>query len=214
MDLLNYIFHLGVLFAIYGFLWGIIEIGLRLLSGTRKRGLGEVYIVKAVKYLFLANVTFLFCVNPVISKMTVVNQGIVAGVVLLTYFIGKFQRKKNQSRIFKMGINGFPSISPVFDMKAEVIVIGLSLAAFVAFWFFPTYAINPLANWFHLSIIDIADTPVFGFIFKVIGFFFMLSMIVKVANGIGFLVSKLDKSKPNIYDNSNNDEFDDYEEIN
>jgi len=214
MDLLNYIFHLGVLFAIYGFIWGIIEIALRMLSGARKRGIGEVYIIKAVKYIFLANVTFLFCVNPISSKMTLVNQGIIAGVVLLTYFIGKFQKKKNQSRIFKMGINGFPSLSPVFDLKAEIIVIGISLSVFIAFWLYPTYAINPLANWFHLSIIDISDTPIFGFIFKVIGFFFMLSMIFKVANAFGFLVSKFDRTN-NVQSDyqSNDDEFDDYEEI-
>ena len=61
MNLLDFIFRLGVVFAIYGFLWGIFELGILMLSAGRKRTLSEIYFIKAIKYIFLADVTFLFC---------------------------------------------------------------------------------------------------------------------------------------------------------
>ena len=75
-----------------------------------------------------------------------------------------------------------------------------------------------LSTWpFHDSIINIEDTPVFGFIFKVIGFFFLLSLIFKMVNTFTFLISggKVGNQPPNNNgSDSNNNKFDDFEEIN
>ena len=58
--------------------------------------------------------------------------------------------------------------------------------------------------------------PILGFIFKVIGFFFLINILIKISNGILFLISG-NLSNKNIHPNSDssnkNDEFDDYEEI-
>ena len=59
MDLIQLIFQLGVLFAIYSFIWFFIDLGLALLVAGKKRALPEIYLIKVVKYLFLVNVTFL-----------------------------------------------------------------------------------------------------------------------------------------------------------
>ena len=102
-------------------------------------------------------------------------------------------------------------------MKIELGVIALSIIAFSLFWFFPQYASNPISNWFHESIINIEDTPIFGFVFKVIGFFFLLSLIFKMVNTFTFLLSggKVGNQPPNNNDtNNNSDKFDDYEELN
>ncbi len=81
---------------------------------------------------------------------------------------------------------------------------------FTAFSFFPQYATNPLSLWFHESIINIEDTPVFGFIFKVVGFFFLVSLIMKMVSGITFILSgQAFKAQRNKDDN----DFDDFTEI-
>lgn len=214
MQLLDFIFRMGVLFAIYGFLWGLIEIVITLLRAGSQRTIGEVYLLKAIKYFFLVDVTFLFCSVGINSKMVVVDQGIVAGIVLLTYFIGKLQQKQNQMRIFQMGINQMPMVQNLFNLKAEMIVIAIAMVMFGAFWFYPAIAYNPLSQWFHDSIMNIEDTPVFGFIFKVIGFFFMISMIFKVVNAFTFLISGAAGSMNNTSGGRSDDDFDDYEEIN
>lgn len=217
MNLLDFIFRLGVVFAIYGFLWGIFELGILMLSAGRKRALGEIYFIKAIKYVFLADVTFLFCIDSTNSSMFVMNQVIFSGIILLTYFIGKLQKSQNRSMFFKIAGANLPQRQTSFNLRAETFVIILALGVFVAFWFFPQYATNSISKWFHDSIINIEDTPVFGFIFKVIGFFFLVSLIFKMMSAFTFLLSggKMVNQTRNKQDqNDQNDRFDDYEELN
>jgi hypothetical protein len=218
MELMNFIFRLGVLFAIYGFIWGIIEIGVSILSAGRKRTMGEEYFIKGVKYLLLVDVTFLFCLNIENDNISVYYLAM-AGLVLLTYFIGKLQNKQNQMAMFQMMGSGFPKAVNNFNLKAEIAVIVLSLIFFFSLLYMPDLAKNPISNWFHESIINIEDTPIFGFIFKVIGFFFLLSMLMKMVNAFMFLLSgqpfvQASSSFKSYKGKKNEDGFDDFEELN
>lgn len=215
MSLLDFIFRLGVLFAIYGFLWGLIEIALAILRAGSQRSIPEVYLIKALKYFFLADVTFLFCVERLGTDTVIIDQGIIAGIILLMYFLGKLQQQQNQLRIFQMGFNGMPMMKQTFNPRAELAVITLAMGIFVLFWFFPHLAYNPLSQWFHESILNIEDTPVFGFIFKIIGFFFMLSIIFKVVNAFTLILSgaAFNNKRGSEPKERSDDDFDDYEEI-
>lgn len=219
VDLLNFIFRLGVVFAIYGFLWGLIEIGFRLLTSGRQRTTGEVYILRGVKYVFLADVTFLFCIDGDVSKLNYTNQLILAGIILLTYFVGKLQNNQNRNRMFQVFSNAkmqMPKKATKFNLRAEIIVIVLALAVFSALNFAPQYAANPISMWFYESIIGIEAAFFFGFIFKVIGFFFLLSMISKMINGVTFLLSGARPPQGPYDDNKDekkSDDFDSWEEV-
>lgn len=218
MELLNFIFRLGVLFAIYGFIWGIFEIGISILSAGRKRTASEEYVIKAIKYIFLVDVTFLFCLDLEQENISIYNLTM-AGFILLVYFMGKLQNKQNQMAMFQMmGNGGIPKTVNNFNIKAEIGVIALAISAFVVFIFFPEFAKNPISIWFHESILNIEDTPIFGFIFKVIGFFFLLGMLVKMLNAFMYLIS----GKPIVQASSSfqrfdkkkkEDDFDDFEEL-
>lgn len=219
MDLLNFVFRLGVVFAIYGFLWGLFEIGFRLLTSGRQRTVGEVYILRGIKYLFLADVTFLFCIDGDVSKLNYENQLMLAGIILLTYFVGKFQNNQNRNRIFQVFTNArmqMPKQLTLFNLRAEIGVIVLAILIFVLFNFAPHYAANPISIWFYESIVDIEDTVFFGFIFKVIGFFFLLNLIFKMLRGVTFLLNGA-RTPENPYDQLNNDgdndDYDPWEEV-
>lgn len=222
MELLEFIFRLGVVFAIFGFLWGLLEIAYRILSSGRQRTVGEVYLVRSIKYLFLVDVTFLFCIDGDVSKMNYMNQLILAGIILLTYFTGKLQNNQNRNQMFKVFTNArmqMPKQLTLFNLRAEILVIVLAIAAFIGLNFAPELAANPISLWFYESIINIEDTPVFGFIFKVIGFFFLLSMIAKMLNAMAFLLNG-GKAPRGPFDeineggrNTDNDDFDDWEEV-
>lgn len=214
MELLDFIFRLGVVFAIYGFLWGLFELGVMLLSAGRVRSVGEVYLLKAIKYFFLVDVTFLLCLNAEKSNMIIINQVVFSGIILLTYFIGKLQKTQNQSVLMNFGGANLPQRQSAFNFKLEVLIIGLSLLIFTGFWFFPQYASNPISEWFHESILNIENTPVFGFIFKVIGFFFLVNLIIKMMGAFTYLLSGGGISKNDEKDRSDDDNhFDDFEEI-
>lgn len=216
MELFNFLFSLGVLFAIYGFIWGLIEIGISLLSAGRSRSIGEVYVLKGVKYFFLVNVTLLYCLDDYNPTIILLNKIVLSGFILLMYFVGKFQKNQNQNQIFAMMGNGMPMMKKHFNARTEMIVIGISMLAFVLFYFNPQYAANPFAMWFHESIINIEDTPIFGFIFKVIGFFVLISLFAKMGSGINFLLSgdafRASKKEKNNSDDDNY--FDDFTEVN
>ena len=213
MELINYIFRLGVVFAIYGFLWGIIKIGYSILKATSPISILEDYILKMIQYFILVDVTFIFGSHNELN----INQLIITALILLTYFVGKLQNKQNKTKMFQMVTNGFPKKETKFDLKAEIVVIVMSITVFIGFIFFPQYAKNPISEWFYESIINIEDTPVFGFIFKVIGFIFVLNMFIKMINGFSQLISgKAFYERKNQYDQNNkkeNNDFDDYEEL-
>lgn len=214
---MNFIFRLGVVFAIFGFLWGMIDIGLRLLTSGRQRTLLETYLIKAIKYLFLADVTFLFSLGDLNTHFIVSYQVVLSGIILLTYFVGKLQNSQNRVAFIQMMGRGIPQIpKPQFNLKAEIGVIAAALALFVILWFFPFLATNAVSRWFHESILSIEDAVFFGFIFKIIGFFFILNMIFKMVGGITFLLNggKAPGPADGNEDNDYNDkDFSDYEEV-
>jgi hypothetical protein len=216
MDLLNLIFRLGVLFAIYGFLWFFIELGLTFLRAGRQKTIGENYLIKSVKYLFLVNVTFLFCLDLNQNNVSFYN-AMPSAIVLVTYFIGKLQQQQQRLQLFGQINAQIPQMND-FNLKTEIILIVASIALFIGFLFFPQYASNNIANWFKSSILDIESTVIIGFIFKIIGFFFLLGMIMKMINAINYIISgkPVVDIKTNFNSNSKKDEdkFDDFEEIN
>lgn len=224
MELFHFIFRLGVFFAIYGFIWILIELGINLLSAGRNRQIAEIYIIKAVKYFFLVDTTFIICYSDTLKEFSPSSQVIFGGIILLMYFIGKLQQNQSRQVMFQIaaGNNLFKNLGN-FNIKAEIAVIVFATLAYVAFYFFPDFASNPLSLWFKETILNIEDTPIFGFIFKVIGFFFLLSMIMKMVNSILYLLTggqgpqRPKRSNPfnnRFDDNQDSESYSDYEEVN
>ncbi len=215
MELINLIFRLGVLFSIYGFLWFFIDLILKMLVGGRTRTIVEVYLIKSIKYLFLVNVTFLFCLDINQQDVTLKNL-LPSAIILLMYFIGKFQQKQKQIRL--MGSFGNESFNEVFNIRAEIVLITAAIILFISFIYFPQYASNGVANWFRESIIDLETTVLIGFIFKVIGFFFLVGMIIKMVNAVIYILSgqpfiDIQTSINSGKEKRKSDDFDDFEEV-
>lgn len=221
--MLGFIFELGILIAIYGFLWFFFELAIRLLSAGRKRSTLEVYSIKAIRYFFLVNVVFLFCLDVENSRLSETTIFSTAGLVLLVYFLGRFQSSRNRRMQFQVLRNGMNmsnnpignALNPTFNMKAEIIVISIAIACFVGFIFLPNLAYNPVSNWYAQNIKELNNTPIFGFIFKVVGFFFTVSLLFRMASGLTFLMSggaSQNRNKSNQNPRSE-DDFTDYEEV-
>ena len=103
---------------------------------------------------------------------------------------------------------GIATSTSKFNSKYEIIIIILSLLVFIGFIFRPDIANNVVAFWFKESILDIESTAIIGFIFKVIGFFFLMSILFKTVNSFQYISESL------ITKNQRKDsDFDDYEEI-
>ncbi|PWH81559.1 hypothetical protein DIT68_14620 [Brumimicrobium oceani] len=196
---------------------------IRVLRGGRPKILFEIYFIKTIRYVFLADVIFLFSIQQA-GGLVLINDLLLAGLILLIYFTGKIQSKQERQSLFsvrgKANIPGFGDLlnrlKPVFDIRLEIGVVVLALAIFSGFYFAPHLASNTISNWFLESILNIEDTPVFGFIFKIVGFFFMISVLMRIANAIMAILmgskKEADFAEDDHKDNDD-DHFDDYTEI-
>ncbi len=211
MNIFNTIFNLGVLFSVYGFIWFFIELLMKFITSNRKQKIGEIYFSKAIKYIFLANVTFLFGLeNNQINWQNLT----LSGLILLLYFIEKLQKNEKQAVLMSQ-FRGLVNLgkNKEFNRKAEIIIISISIAFYSTLIFLPGLAENPISKWFYNEIINIENLPLIGFIFKVIGFFFLLGIIIKITNSFVYLLSRNLYKNNNSFNQNNDDEFDDYEEI-
>lgn len=216
MKFIEIAFRLGVIFAIFGFIWGLIQLLLNVIRGLRPKSFIEEYSLKFVQYFFLVDVTFLFCVNKQDDTQLLINELILSGFILILYFVGKLQNKQQRNTILQLSGARISNLMPLFNLKAEIAAIIFGITLFVLFFFFPIYASNPISNWFYESIISIEKTPIFGFIFKVIGFFVLLGILMKIVNGITFLISGRPIASVNTEFHAGSDkkdDFDDFEEI-
>ena len=205
MEILELTFQLGVFFAIYGFIWFFVDLGFMLLNGGNPRSLAETYFFKGIQYVFLVNVIFLFSIDMNSGSIALANLYPIIFILAL-YFIGKFQ--KSQNNVLMLSRMGLAISTSKFNSKYEIIIIILSLVVFIGFIFRPDIANNVVAFWFKESILDIESTAIIGFIFKVIGFFFLMSILFKTVNSFQYISESL------FTKNQRKDsDFDDYEEI-
>ena len=205
MEILELTFQLGVFFAIYGFIWFFVDLGFMLLNGGKPRSLVETYFFKGIQYVFLVNVIFLFSIDMNSGSIALANLFPIIFIMAL-YFIGKFQ--KSQNNVLMLSRMGIATSTSKFNSKYEIVIIILSLLVFIGFIFRPDIANNVVAFWFKESILDIESTAIIGFIFKVIGFFFLMSILFKTVNSFQYISESL------INKNQRKDsDFDDYEEI-
>src|SRR5690554_7523818 len=92
-------------------------LAVNLLRGGRPKLLFEVYLIKAVRYLFLADVVFLFTVLQA-GHILVLNDLLIAGLILLIYFVGKIQSKQHRQSFFS--VRGQANIPGMGDLACPL----------------------------------------------------------------------------------------------
>lgn len=211
MEFFNLIFRLGVVLAIFSFIWGFIKIGLTILRGGMPLSAPMNIGIKTLQYLLLAEVTIIFCTS---DNGDYLAEAVTTGLILLMYFIGKMQNQRLKFMMVQFQGHGL-NVPNKPNMKAELGVIILAMALFTFLVINPVFAENQVSNWFYTSIKDIETTPVFGFIFGIVGFFFSLSIIFRMVNSISMILSgKAFEKQASEESNEQSDKFDDFEEIN
>lgn len=212
MEFLALIFRLGVVIAIFSFIWGLIKMGIAILRAGLPLPYPITIALKTVQYLLLAEVTILFCESDQGNDF---GQTVTTGLILLMYFIGKMQNMQLKFAMIQIQGNRFNTPSKL-NMKVETGVVVLAMGFFGFLIYQPTIASNQLSIWFHDSIKAIEITPIFGFIFQIVGFFFTLTMIMRMVNALSMILAgkAFGNSNQDVSNNDQNQPFDDYEEMN
>lgn len=177
---------------------------------------------KTVQYLLIADVAILFCTDNPNGNL---STSITTGLILLMYFIGKVQNMQFRAMMSIQVQGRNLTEGPKPKMGIEFGIVALAMAVFGFLLWRPEFAENAISNWFYRNIIDIENTPIFGFIFKIVGFFFTIGMLLRMLNALSVIFSgrafgqrrqNSNNSDRNDRDNRNdrNDtHFDDYEEV-
>ncbi|MNK28031.1 hypothetical protein D3C87_464000 [compost metagenome] len=222
MEFISLIFRLGVILAIFSFIWGILKFGFVLLRGGVPMSYPLGLAFKTVQYLLIADVAILFCTDNPNGNL---STSITTGLILLMYFIGKVQNMQFKA-MMSIQIQGRAlTEGPKPKMSIEFGIVALAMAVFGFLLWKPEFAENAISNWFYRNIIDIENTPIFGFIFKIVGFFFTIGMLLRMLNALSVIFSGRAFGQRQQNSNSNNNtgrndrndrndtHFDDYEEV-
>lgn len=229
MEILEFIFVLGINFSIFGFIWGLMMIVIRMFRAPGvpvNQGLD--YTLRIVKYFLLVSVTANYIAKFQGSDLNT-NIGmtnlIVGTIVMALYLLGKLQNRAVLSQLGQHPL--FSRLANSVDPKVERFLLLGSIAYFVACLMYPQMVDNKLVNWFTDSIQNIYDTPIIGWIFKIIAFFFLINILLRAANVIGRLLNGQSITNPGVKTNfgnrqnrfdstkSDNDDsgFSDYEDV-
>ena len=94
MNLLKFAFLMGVMFAVFGFLWGFVRLAITFLRPKQiEKNMIEEYSVKFLQYFFLIDVTFLFCLHQNNTEYILPYELYTGALILVLYFVGKLQKK-------------------------------------------------------------------------------------------------------------------------
>lgn len=215
MNLLNTIFVIGVILAIFGFIWGLIRICLILLFPKFHKEVKSQYFLRGIQYLFLVQTTFLFLTEDDSRLSLEASSLAVTGLLLLFFFLSKLQRRQQQQVMFQFMQNGQNFMQNAFNPKAERFLILFGCLVFTGIILYPQLAYSPISSWLHESIVGIEETPIIGFIFRVIGFFFLMNVINKtIQSFIQIFRGKTKDQQPPQDPPQDDNQFDDFEEIN
>lgn len=155
----------------------------------------------------------------------------IGGLILLMYWLGKLQNKENMVQMQAMMSKMMPGMSaPIYDRTLEIATIGVGIVNFVVCVFYPQILNNAFITWFSETIHGIYEAPIIGWIFKFIGFLFLLNILFKglasVGRALGLIPPAPERNVNFNFDMFQNfqnqnpweekkeeEDFDDYEEI-
>lgn len=192
MNILYFIFLLGINFVIFGFIWGVFNFLLSTVTRGINRSLQSNYILRITKYVLLVAVTanFVHSMNQeeqLIESFTA--RAIISSIVLGLYLLGKLEKRSQFSQFSAIGGNLVKSLTTTFPLKIERFLILGSIAFFVICLFFPEMVNNGLINWFTNAIGDLSNAFFIGFIFNIIAFFSIINIFMRGSKILGKIIS-------------------------
>lgn len=199
MEVLNFIFGLGLAFSIFGFLWALFMILLNFITSQINSDLKQIHflVLRVIKYVLLVSVVANYILN---TQESGDNTGVslwnmIVGVaVMALYFMGKLQNRSMLGQFSQHKLVAL--LAPPIDPKIDGYIFSGSILSFIVCLVYPAIVDNAIVNWFTVSINNVYDAPILGWVFSAIAFFFLINTLIRAANVIGSLVTGQPINKP------------------
>ncbi len=190
MSIINFIIHLGIIFVIFGFIWSVLNYIISMFTNGSQKNNQSTYIAQIIKNVFLVAVTANFISST--SEYYISSTGfriVISSFILGLYLLDKMQSRNKYAQFSNLG-NGFlKGLATSFEPKQEQFLLVGSVSLFVFCLFFPAVVNNGVINGFNSAIEGLNSLFLFGFIFKIIAFFTVVTLVMRGANIIGKLIS-------------------------
>ena len=144
MEFISLVFRLGVVLAIFSFIWGILRFLLTILRGGLPLSYPFKIGLKTIQYFLIAELTILFCIEQNDGDL---QRIILTGLILLMYFIGKVQNMQFKMMMIQIQGRGMQTPEkPNMSLEFGIVLLAMSLFTFLALY--PDYAYNGVSKWF------------------------------------------------------------------
>lgn len=203
MKVLSHIFHLGVLFSGFAFIWFWLQLLFMLIlpEGVRMQ---LRYFLQLLQSLFLGVLVLKFTLT---AEGTLHLSGLLI-VSLLTYFLYLLRNLRSNQQAVQFSF--YTNLQKKIRMKNEwewaVALISLSIT--ILWVFYPAALESPVTHWFYVQTHALINTPVLGWIFKIAGFFFLLATLIRFLAAITWVLKPRKTTQA-----SDTEDFDPFEEI-
>ncbi len=203
MKILSLIFHLGVLFSAFAFLWFWLQLLLfiALPEGIRNQ---IRYFLQLMQSLFLGTLVLKFIQME--DGVLAINGTLVLS--MMTYFL--YLIRNIQSEEKRIQVQFYSNIYKKLKTKNnwEWAVALISLGVTIIWVFYPLALDSVVTNWFYIQTHDVMEVPILGWIFKIAGFFFLLATLFRFIAALRWIIDR-----PTGKVKSKDQEYDDYEEL-
>lgn len=203
MKILSLIFHLGVLFSAFAFLWFWLQLLLfiALPEGIRNQ---IRYFLQLMQSLFLGTLVLKFIQME--DGVLAINGTLV--LTMMTYFL--YLIRNIQSEEKRIQVQFYSNIYKKLKTKNnwEWAVALISLGVTIIWVFYPMALDSVVTNWFYIQTHDVMEVPILGWIFKIAGFFFLLATLFRFIAALRWIIER-----PTGKVKSKDQEYDDYEEL-
>lgn len=188
MDTLKFIFYIGIAFTVFQMLWWMLNGLISYATSNKSKTLVPTYILKALHYLILMPTLVGFInLKADQGKISADSQILYISItvaVTLMYLFGKIQKRQRLNRFRKSLNQVFNNSIPPFSFKWEIILSIAAIAMLAASFFVPELYQNGFIAWITKAIASIYDAFIIGFIFRIIGIVFVISLFWKLIVGI------------------------------
>ena len=207
MDLLEFIFYIGVINVVFNAIWGFLTRRLLDFTGMERHYWSIGFQLRVLGSYFLVSLWGLFTAayTLTIDESYSMLYYIVGGAILVSVMASQLQRQRIRHMMMGMQVSRR-------RMFIEWSFIGLCLVYYVLTLIYtqivdlvPLHRILEGVQWIY-------DTPVIGWIVKIVAFFFTLVMVFR---GLNLITSALDRMINGRPMNSGNrsDDYTEYEEV-
>jgi len=204
MNVLSHIFHLGVLFSAFAFIWFWLQLLLItfLPEGIRMQ---LRYFLQLLQSLFLGVLVLKFVAKEE-GSLTVNSMLVLSLITYFLYLLRNLGSERNAMQ-FKLYTNLYKKVKMKNEWELAVALISISTT--ILWVFFPVALDSVVTQWFYEQTHDLIQIPIIGWIFKIAGFFFLLATLIRFLAAITWMLRGPKSKLPE----RDSDDFEDFEEI-